>query len=72
MRYLALYDTQDGQDSHRAKRAIREFLDRGESEVHSARGLVLHSILNHCVAAGIGFELTFIPGSPRYVVRRLP
>lgn len=72
MRYLALYDAQDGPDSVRARRAIKEFLDRDEADVHSARGLVLHHILNYCVAAGIGFELTFIPGSPRYVVRRLP
>ena len=71
MIFRPLYPVQRGEDSAAAQRAIGEFVDSGNRGVtHSRRGLLLHHILNYCVAMGVGFILDYDPVGARYVVRR--
>ena len=71
MRFLALYDTTDERGDPRVERAIRDFAKLGEGQdVHSAKGLLLHHVLNHCVEQAIAFHLQFDPVGRRYVLRR--
>ena len=71
MRYLALYDVEEGREDARVRRAVRRFVESGEAEVHSANGILLHHLCNHCVEASIPFELKWLPVERRYIVKRI-
>jgi hypothetical protein len=71
MKFAPLYPVEREADSPAARRALADFARSGErGEVHSHRGLLLHHILNHCVAEGIGFTIDFSPATQSYTVRR--